>query len=107
MTPKELLEITILVAGGGGGAAAGGFAFAMSQYTTKIEQLQIQIEKSNLSSTRKIQQNMDHLLTEFGVLKCDVRDIKTVLIRNGVIHDRAGFPQENIPHRTDWTIDDA
>lgn len=107
MTIKELLEIAILVIGGGGGAAAGGFAFATSQYKNKLEALQNQIERSNLSAGRKLQQNLDHLLTEFGVLKCDVRDIKSVLVRQGMIHDRAGFPEENIPKRTGWTIEDA
>lgn len=107
MTIKELLEIAILVIGGGCGAAAAGFAFATSQYQNKLEALQNQIEKSNLSAGRKLQQNLDHLLTEFGVLKCDVRDIKSVLVRQGMIHDRAGFPEENIPKRTGWTIEDA
>ena len=107
MTIKELLEIAILVIGGGGGAAAGGFAFATSQYKNKLEALQNQIERSNLNSRRKLQQNLDHLLTEFGVIKCDVRDIKSVLIKQGLIHDRAGFPEENIPKRTGWTIEDA
>ncbi|MEG4028147.1 MULTISPECIES: hypothetical protein [unclassified Microcoleus] len=107
MTPKELLEITILVIGGGGGAAAGGFAFAMWQYSSKLEKLQIQVEKSSFTEGRKLRQNIDHLLTEFGTLKCDVRDIKAVLIRQGVIHERAGFPEENIPKRTGWTIEDA
>lgn len=107
MTTKELLEIIILVIGGGGAAAAGGFAFAMSQYNTKLEKLQIQIEKSNFTSGRKLQQNIDHLLTEFGVIKCDVRDMKAVMVSQGLIHDRAGFPDENIPKRTNWTVEDA
>lgn len=101
------MEITILVIGGGGAAYSAGFAVAMSHYKTKLEKLELQIEKSNLTSERKIQQNIDHLLTEFGVLKCDLRDIKAVLIRQGVIHDRAPFPEENIPKRTGWTIEDA
>ncbi|MEG4583437.1 hypothetical protein QUA71_28095 [Microcoleus sp. MON1_C5] len=107
MTTKDLLEIIILIIGGGGGAATAGFAFAMSKYNTKLEKLEIQLEKSNLNSGRKMQQNIDHLLTEFGVIKCDVRDIKAVLMRQGIIHDRAGFPEENIPRHTDWTIEDA
>lgn len=107
MTGKELLEIAILVIGGGGGAAAGGFAFAMWQYGSKLEKLEIQLEKNNFTSGRKLQQNLDHLLTEFGVIKCDLRDIKAVLVRQGLIHDRAGFPEENIPKSTGWTIEDA
>ncbi|MEG4855698.1 hypothetical protein QUB10_33165 [Microcoleus sp. B5-D4] len=107
MTTKELLEIVILVIGGGGGAATAGFAFAMSRYSTKLENLSLQVEKHNFSYGRKMQQNIDNLIVELGVLKCDVRDIKSVLMRNGTLHDRAGFPSENIPSRTDWTIEDA
>ena len=43
MTTKDLLEIIILVIGGGGGAAAGGFAFAMWQYSSKLENLELQL----------------------------------------------------------------
>ena len=107
MTGKELLEIAILVIGGGGGVAAAGFAFATSQHKIELNALQNQIERNNINAGRKLQQNLDHLLTEFGVMKCDVRDIKSVLIKQGLIHDRAGFPEENIPKRTGWTIEDA
>lgn len=108
MTAKELLEITILIIGGGGGAATAGFGFAMYKYGVELTKLQLQIKQQNFDSGRKQQQNIDNLVVELGVVKCDVRDIKGVLMRNGVIHDRAGFPEENIPRRTDWgTIEDA
>lgn len=107
MTTKELVEIIILMIGGGGGAASAGFAFAMSKYSTRLENLSLQVEKHNFSYGRKMQQNIDNLIVELGVLKCDIRDIKGVLMRDGVLHDRAGFPGENIPSRTDWTIEDA
>lgn len=107
MTPKELLEITILVAGGGGGAATGGFAFAMWQYGSKLERLQVQVEKSSFAEGRKLQQNIDHLLGELGVLKCEIRDIKAVLMRQGLRLEHSEFPEENIPKRTGWTIEDA
>jgi len=108
MTTKELLEIAILIIGGGGGAATAGLGFATYKYGVELTKLQLQIKQHNFDSGRKQQQNIDNLVVELGVVKCDVRDIKGVLMRNGVIHDRAGFPEENIPRRTDWgTIEDA
>jgi len=114
MTIKDLLEIIILVIGGGGGTAAGAFAFAMYKYNIQLqehinnlERLELAIKNQNFESGRKQQQNIDHIITEMGVMKCDVRDIKSVLINNGILHDRAGFPEENIPKRTGWTIEDA
>lgn len=108
MTVKELLEITILVIGGGGAAATGAFTFAMYKYNLEITKLQLEIRTHSFESGRKQQQNIDNLVVELGVIKCDIRDIKGVLMRNGVLHDRAGFPEENIPNRTDWgTIEDA
>ena len=81
MTTKDLLEIIILVIGGGGGAVAGGFSFAMWQYSSKLESLKLQLEKNNFASGRKLQQNVDNLIVEIGVMKCEIRDIKGVLIR--------------------------
>ncbi|MEG4577969.1 hypothetical protein QUA56_35785 [Microcoleus sp. N3A4] len=108
MTPKELLEIIILVIGGGGGAYSVGFAVAMSHYKNKLDQLEVQVAKSSFTEGRKLQQNIDHIITEMGVIKCDIRDMKSVLTNQGILHDRAGFPEENIPRRTGWgTIEDA
>lgn len=107
MTPKELLEITILVIGGGGATATGAFAFATHQYNLQLTKLQLEIRTHSFETGRKQQQNIDNIMVEVGVIKCDVRDIKGVLMRQGVLHDRAGFPSENIPSRTDWTIEDA
>lgn len=62
MTPKDLLEIIILVIGGGGGVAAGAFAFAMNKYsieitkhTNSLEKLQLEIKNQNFESGRKQQ----------------------------------------------------
>ncbi|WP_445244831.1 hypothetical protein [Microcoleus sp. OTE_8_concoct_300] len=107
MTIKELLEIIILVIGGGGAAATGAFAFATHKYSIELKKLHLQIRTHSFESGRKQQQNIDNLTVEIGVIKCDLRDIKGVLIRDGVLHDRAGFPEENIPKRTGWTIEDA
>ena len=107
MTIKELLEIIILVIGGGGAAATGAFAFAMYKYNVELTKLQLEIKTHSFVSGRKQQQNIDNLSVEIGVIKCDVRDIKGVLMRDGVLYDRAGFPEENIPKRTGWTIEDA
>jgi len=107
MTAKELLEIAILVIGGGGAAATGAFAFATYKYNLELAKLQLKMETQNFNTGRKQQQNIDNIMVEVGIVKCDVRDIKGVLIRQGVLHDRTGFPEENIPKRTGWTIEDA
>ena len=107
MTIKDLLEIIILVIGGGGAAATGAFAFATHKYNIELTKLQLEIRTTSFESGRKQQKNIDNLIVEFGVMKCDIRDIKGVLMRDGVLHDRAGFPEENIPKRTGWTIEDA
>jgi|GEM_PF-2072201 len=107
MTIKELLEIIILVIGGGGAAATGSFTFAMYKYNVELTRLQLEIKTYSFESGRKQQQNIDNLVVEVGVLKCDLRDVKGVLMRDGALHDRAGFPEENIPKRTGWTIEDA
>ncbi|NQE35205.1 hypothetical protein [Microcoleus asticus] len=122
MTTKELLEIIGFFVGIASGAAAGGFAFASYKYSLEIKDLQRQIkndtDKANNetlknvtkygSDIRKLQQNHDNLLNQVGTLKCDVRDNKAILEREGFIHPRAGYPEEFIPNRTDWgAIEDA
>jgi len=107
MTIKELLEIMILVIGGGGAAATGAFAFATHKYNLELTKLQLEIKTQSFNIGRKQQQNIDNIMVEVGVMKCEVRDIKGVLMRQGVLHDRAGFPEENIPKKTNWTIEDA
>ena len=121
MSQKELLEIVILVIGGAGGAACAGFAFATKQYLLEVKDFQRQTREDVFDGNkkvldtiavyanliRKLQQNDDNLLNQIGVLKCDVRDNKAVLEREGLIHPRSGFPEENIARRTDWTVEDA
>ncbi len=122
MTIKELLEIIILIIGGGGAAATAGFAFAVHQEKQKLDELRVDIKDAQLKFqtqlhhtltagqsefARKVQQNIESNRVEIGVVKCDIRDIKGVLMRNGALHDRAGFPEENKPKQTGWTIEDA
>jgi hypothetical protein len=107
VTVKELLEIAILVIGGGGAAATGAFPFATYKYNLELTKLQLEIKTQSFNTGRKQQQNIDNIMVEVGVIKCDVRDIKGVLMSQGVLHDRAGFPEENIPKKTNWTIEDA
>lgn len=111
MTTRDLLEIIGIIGGIIGAAATGGFTFATSKYLGEIKDLQRQIANSFTKyndNTRKMQQNLDRVVTEQGILKCDIRDIKGALMRNNIIHERAGYPEENIPRRTDWgAIDDA
>lgn len=111
MTTKELLEIIILVIGGGGAASAGAFAFAINKHNIQLEKhinnlkkLELAINQQSFTAGRKQQQNIDSILVQVGVLQCDIRDIKGVLIQQGLLHDRAGFPEKNIPKRTDWSI---
>jgi hypothetical protein len=107
VTTKELLEIIILIIGGGGATATGGFAFAIYKYNLDLTKLQLEIRDQSSETTRKQQKNIDNIMVEVGVLKCDIRDMKGVLMRQGILHDRGGFPEENIPKRTGWTIEDA
>jgi hypothetical protein len=107
MTTKELLEIIVLIIGGGGATATAGFAFAMYKYNLELTKLQLEIKAQSFNTGRKQQQNIDNIMVEVGVVKCDIRDIKGVLMRQGVLHNREGFPEENIPKRTGWTIEDA
>ena len=122
MTIKELLEIIGFFVGIASGAAAGGFAFASYKYSLEIKDLQREIRNDTFDANketlktvteygnmiRKQQQNTDHIITEMGAMKCDIRDMKIVLTNQGMIHNRAGFPEENIPPRTNWNnIEDA
>ena len=122
MTTKEFLEIIILIIGGGGATATAGFGFAIYQEKQKLEKLRLELKDYQLDFhdelyrtltagqkefARKVQQNIDANQTEIGVVKCEVRDIKGVLMRQGLIHDRAGFPEENKPKHTGWNIEDA
>jgi hypothetical protein len=107
MTTKEFLEIIILIIGGGGATATAGFAFATYRYNLELTRLQLEIKAQSFDTGRKQQQNIDNIMVEVGVIKCDIRDIKGALTRQGILHDRAGFPEENIPKRTGWTIEDA
>ena len=122
MTTKEFLEIIILIIGGGGGAAMAGFSFATYRQKQNFDELRLEIKNYQLNFydqfyrtlntgqkefARKVQQNIDANKTEIGVAKCEIRDIKGVLIREGLIHNRAGFPEENKPKHTGWTVEDA
>jgi hypothetical protein len=122
ITTKEFLEIIILIIGGGGGAAMAGFGFATYQEKQNLDKFKLELKDYQLDFhnqlyrtltagqkefARKVQQNIDANQTEIGVVKCEVRDIKGVLVRQGLIHDRAGFPEENKPKHTGWTIEDA
>ena len=122
MTIKDLLEVIILIIGGGGAAATAGFAFAVYQEKQNFDELRVNIKDGQLKFqtqlhhtltagqsefARKVQQNIDSNQVEIGLVKGDIRDIKGVLIQNGILHDRAGFPEENKPRQTGWTIEDA
>ena len=122
MTTKEFLEIIILIIGGGGGAAMAGFGFAIYQEKQNLDKLKLELKDYQLDFqdrlyrtltsgqkefARKVQQNIDANTTAIGVAECEIRDMKGVLIRQGLMHDRVAFPEENKPKHTGWTIEDA
>jgi hypothetical protein len=122
VTTKELLEIIILIIGGGGGAATAGFAFAVHQEKQKLESLRLELKDYQLDFqdklyqkltegqsefARKVQNNIDSNGFEIGILKGEMDDIKEAIQGNCQVRTRSSFPEENIPKRTGWTIEDA
>lgn len=121
MTTRDLWEIIVLVISGGAAVATGAFSFATKHYLNEIKDFKRQIKndayevnekalktiENCTTEIRKLQQNHDNLLNQVGTLKCDVRDNRAALEKEGFIHTRVGFPEDNIPKRTGWTIEDA
>ena len=101
---KSLLDLLLVVLGLLVAGVSGAFAFATFKYYLSISKLKLQIERENFVLAKKMQKNVINLRVQMGVVKCDVRDMKTALVKEGILSERANFPEQFIPESTDWNI---
>lgn len=99
---KDLIEIIFIMASLLVLVASSAFAFATFRAQLAMSKIELNITSNQLEFARKIQQNIDSNRVELGALKCEIRDIKGMLVRSGKFKERQGFPPENIPPHTDF-----
>jgi hypothetical protein len=101
---KSLLDLLLVILGLLVAGVSGAFAFATFKYYLSISRLKLQVERQNFVLANKLQKNVINLRVQMGVVKCDVRDIKTALVQEGILTERANFPEQFIPESTDWSM---
>ena len=101
---KSLLDLLLVILGLLVAGVSGAFAFATFKYYLSISKLKLQVERQNFVLANKLQKNVINLRVQVGVVKSEVRDIKTALIQEGILTERASFPEQFIPEPTDWSV---
>lgn len=101
---KSLLDLLLVILGLLVAGVSGAFAFATFKYYLSISKLKLEVERANFVLATKMQKNLVNLRVQVGVVKCDIRDIKIALIKDGTLIERADFPEQFIPETTDWNL---
>lgn len=102
---KIVLEFLLVVLGLMVAVASGAFSFATYKHYLATSKLKLDITTAHTKFALKMQQNIDNLRVELGIVKCDVRDMKGAMKRQNLFHDREGFPESSVPPATGWDID--
>lgn len=101
---KIVLEFLLVVLGLMTAVATGVFSFTTYKNYLATSKLKLDITTAHTNFAVKMQRNVDNLRVEMGIAKCDIRDMKGAMKRHGLFHDRAGFPDSNVPESTGWDI---
>lgn len=101
---KIFLELLLVLIGVMVAITTAVFSFTTYQHLLEVSRLKLDVSKI----IQKLQQNIDNIKVEQGLIKCNVRDIRGAIERSDVIcfHDRENFPEENIPPHAEWDVEE-